>query len=153
MVCAVCIVLIDFKYHMLQIKKSSFYNDYSQGTCGVVDKAGARTRKGDFAIKVVSFVKAGENTGYFCNIRREMDGIERYAYTSLPVVINNTSCDCFTILGYATSSVAPSGLCTSSLNNSTIPLGAGEWHVPLMKRSYQNLFPFSGIKGQPHSLS
>lgn len=44
----------------------------------MLDKNETRTRKGDFAIKILSFVEAGENTGYFCKIKRQMDTLQRY---------------------------------------------------------------------------
>jgi hypothetical protein len=66
-----------------QRKKISFYNDYVEGTCGVLDRNNTRTRKGDFAMRILSFVEAGDNTGYFCNIKRQMDGLERYAWCDI----------------------------------------------------------------------
>ena len=39
----------------------------------MVTKTGTRNRRGDFALKIESFVEAGENTGYMCQIRREME--------------------------------------------------------------------------------
>jgi hypothetical protein len=72
----------------LQKKKTTFYNDSSEGTCGVVDKNEVRTRKGDFFINILSFVEAGENTGYFCTIKRQMDGLERFVF-----------CICLLVLG------------------------------------------------------
>ena len=43
----------------------------------MVNKSGTKARRGDFALKIESFVEAGENTGYMCQIRREMDLQER----------------------------------------------------------------------------
>lgn len=44
----------------------------------MLDKAEMRTRKGDFAVRILSFVEARENTGYFCKVKRQMDALERY---------------------------------------------------------------------------
>ena len=40
-------------------------------------KAGQRLKKGDFAIRLMSFVEAGDHTGYFFLVKRQMDQKEK----------------------------------------------------------------------------
>lgn len=40
-------------------------------------KGGTSSAKNDFAMKIISFVEAGNSTGYMASVKREHDGIVR----------------------------------------------------------------------------
>ncbi len=46
--------------------------NWQEGTCGKVSK-GHDKRMCDFALQLSTLVEAGELTGYFCGVRRELD--------------------------------------------------------------------------------
>ena len=57
-----------------QPEKHEFYSNWSEGTSGKIMKTSEKRIMCDFAVKLTMLVEAGEFTGYFCEIRRELDG-------------------------------------------------------------------------------
>ncbi len=56
--------------------------NWEAGTCGKLSK-GQKTMC-DFALKLSTLVEAGEMTGYFCAVRRELDGETRLELFAIP---------------------------------------------------------------------
>ena len=53
-----------------------YFVDWERGTSGKIVK-GSNRDLNDFAIQIITLVEAGEMTGYYCRVKREIDGEER----------------------------------------------------------------------------
>ena len=51
--------------------------NWDEGTSGKLVRGELRSVN-DFAIRITTLVEAGELTGYYCQVKRELDGEERY---------------------------------------------------------------------------
>ena len=70
---------INFENCMHNIQGSNpkeYFVDWAHGTSGKIIK-GCEKELNDFAIRITALVEAGEMTGYYCVVKREMDGEER----------------------------------------------------------------------------
>ena len=52
--------------------------NWTEGTAGKITK-GVQKSQCDFALRLTTMVEAGELTGYFGEVRRELDGEVRYS--------------------------------------------------------------------------
>lgn len=52
--------------------------DWEHGTFGIIHRDCTYEPKSDFSINLYCLVEAEEKTGYLCNVKRAIDGKERY---------------------------------------------------------------------------
>lgn len=48
--------------------------DWEKGVSGIISKSGVYSIKNDFAMKILCFIEAGNNTGFLASVKREHDG-------------------------------------------------------------------------------
>ena len=65
---------------------SEFFTDFETGTSGkVINKGEENQRRCDFSIKLLTLVEAGDLSGYYAEVTRELDLEKRYNYNSITV--------------------------------------------------------------------
>ena len=74
----------------MQVHNAEFFVNWDGGAAGKITK-GVQKRQCDFALKLTTMVEAGELTGYFCEVRRELDGEIRYPLPTVHVVLQPLS--------------------------------------------------------------
>ncbi len=58
--------------YLQQSPQPEFFTDFETGTSGKV-KGDERLRRCDFALKLTTLVEAGDLTGYYAEVTRELD--------------------------------------------------------------------------------
>ena len=71
---------------IIYIQGSDFFMNMDSGTCGKLYK-GEKRKMCDFALKLTALVQAGEMTGYFCEVKREIDQEKRYKSPRNSIII------------------------------------------------------------------